>query len=280
MFDNAKIELNEKNVDALGNISVFPAEVKDLFEIGEEALTPAQTILNSVSKNAEEMLTEDVFFNEGLNADELRLCAAKAKGNQMRKVSMMRTSASVSAGAAAPIDVSSAVPVNVDTLYNLNNFSVGNHLLLKVTTNGIAKLTSAIQFGAETVVGTVIFTVDENSIPTIVADSVNRLKDFDVVSFLPQDDTYYVLYSVYSGGGSVVFTLQSSTTLTICSMPSLCLWRRITSQVFSVRLWKRNCRVPSASRESARKSASSPLSAWRMYWIPTLSVATASCALP
>ena len=215
MFDNAKIELNEKNVDALGNISVFPAEVKDLFEIGEEALTPAQTILNSVSKNAEEMLTEDVFFNEGLNADELRLCAAKAKGNQMRKVSMMRTSASVSAGAAAPIDVSSAVPVNVDTLYNLNNFSVGNHLLLKVTTNGIAKLTSAIQFGAETVVGTVIFTVDENSIPTIVADSVNRLKDFDVVSFLPQDDTYYVLYSVYSGGGSVVFTLQSSTTYNV-----------------------------------------------------------------
>ena len=34
--------------------------------------------------------------------------------------------------------------------------------------------------------------------------------------------------------------------------------------VFSVRLWRRNCRAPSASRESARKSASSPLSAWRM----------------
>ena len=29
----------------------------------------------------------------------------------------------------------------------------------------------------------------------------------------------------------------------LLSMPSLCLWQRITLQVFSVRLWKKNCRV-------------------------------------
>ena len=35
-----------------------------------------------------------------------------------------------------------------------------------------------------------------------------------------------------------------------------------------------------ASRAFARKSASSPLSAWRTYWIPTSSEAAVSCALP
>lgn len=213
MFDNAKIELNEKNADALGNISVFPAEVKNLFEIGEEALTPAQTILNSVSKNAEEMFTEDVFFNEGLNAEDIFLCDAKAKVHNMRQMSMMRVSANTSA--AASIDVSSAVPVEVDTVYNLSGFSAGKQLLLKVTTDGIAKLSSVIQFVEATVVGTIIFTVDENSVPTLVANSINRIQNFDIVSCLPKVGPYYVLYTVYSGGGQVALTLQTSTTYSV-----------------------------------------------------------------
>ena len=214
MFEDVQTKLSPESVDFMENGGIQTIQEANILDLGESLVTPAQNILDSVSKNAKESLGEDVLFDEGLNADELRLCAAKAKGNIMRRMSVMSTYANTTAS--TPIDVSSAIPINVDTVYTINNFAAGKQLLVKVETAGIAKLSSAIRFTAPTTVGTVIFTVDGNSVPTIVADSVNVIEDFDILSCLPQGGgSYYVLYTVYNGGGNVALTLQTSTTYSV-----------------------------------------------------------------
>lgn len=206
MFKDVNTELSAENVVFTGNVDINLSPIADISELIESNLTPAQNIVNADLQNAKVALSEDMLFNEGLSADELRICAAKAKGNIMRRMSV----ASANTASGTPIDVSSAIPANVNTLYTINGLAPGKHLLVKVETTGIAKLTSAIYFSAAMSVGSVIFTVDENSVPTIVADSINVIEEYDVLSCLPKGSPYYVLYTVYAGTGEMVLRLQTS----------------------------------------------------------------------
>ena len=142
MFKDVNTELSAENVASTGNVDINLSPIADISELIESNLTPAQNIVNADLQNAKVALSEDMLFNEGLSADELRICAAKAKGNIMRRMSVV--SANTASG--TPIDVSSAIPANVNTLYTINGLAPGKHLLVKVETAGIAKLTSAIYF--------------------------------------------------------------------------------------------------------------------------------------
>lgn len=111
------------------------------------------------------------------------------------------------------VDVSGANEVNLDTVYTIADFNANSELMLKVTISSLCKLSAVILFSASVSMETIIFTVDEENNATILADSVNMISNFNIASCLPQTEgTYYVLFSVFSGGGTAALMLQSSTT--------------------------------------------------------------------
>lgn len=108
------------------------------------------------------------------------------------------------------VDLNTANEVVPDTIYQIAGFTENIELLVKISTQGIRKLSSVIQFDAAVVVETLVFTVDASNNATVIADSVNMLNEFDILSFLPDGGVYYVLYTVYGGGGNAAIYLPSS----------------------------------------------------------------------
>lgn len=153
---------------------------------------------------------------EGLNLKELRISAAKAKSAFVRQMAVADDTSSTGTDIAnSGIDLSSAVEVNADTVYQVSDFTAGHQLMLKISTQGMPKLSAVIQFDAAAVIETAIFKVDANNNPTIVADSVNMINNFDIASCLPDGGVYYVIFEVYSGGGNAGVCLLKSLTYSV-----------------------------------------------------------------
>ena len=67
---------------------------------------------------------------------------------------------------------------SANAVYQIAGFTANNQLLLKVSTQGMRKLSSVIQFDAAVVVESLIFTLDTNNNATVIADSVNLFDNF------------------------------------------------------------------------------------------------------
>lgn len=135
--------------------------------------------------------------------DDVVLASAMAKIDQTEKTLTTGKSS---------VDVSGAIDVNLDTVYTIADFTANHVLLLKVTLPSLTKLSAVIRFSAAVSVETTIFSVDEENNPTILADNTNMISNFNIASYVPQTaGTYYVLFSVFSGGGTAALLLQSST---------------------------------------------------------------------
>lgn len=109
------------------------------------------------------------------------------------------------------IDVSDAIEIQPNTQYDLEGFTAGYELFLKLSSTGLQKLTTYIEFAAVVDIETYIFTVDANYEPTIIAISNNLLTTSDIASCLMNaNETYYVIMHVNSGGGDAAFAFLTS----------------------------------------------------------------------
>lgn len=171
-------------------------------EVTGEVETPAQKMM----KGAKAVKTLRLPLTT--TKEKAQLLSLSINSNATRAKALR--SASNAPESRTSIDLSSANEISANTVYQLGSFTADSQLLVKLSTQGIRKLSSVIQFDAAAVVETLIFTVDASNNATVIANSVNMINNFDIVSFLPNGDVYYVLYTVYAGGGNAAIYLPSS----------------------------------------------------------------------
>lgn len=198
--------MKEKILGSLKNEGVIPQTIPlnapEIKEIKGAIETPAQKMMKGAHTVKTLTISDEFSKNEG------KLLTLSIASNA-RRVNALKDISSL-AEPQVSIDPSTAIEVEPDTVYQVGGFTENQQLLVKISTQGIGKLSSVIQFDAAVVVESLVFTLDETGSATVVADSVNMLSDFDIVSILPNGGVYYVLYMVYAGGGNAAIFLPKS----------------------------------------------------------------------
>ncbi|WP_405744500.1 hypothetical protein [Anaerovibrio slackiae] len=197
----------DKQISTLLSLKEVPVEKANICEGNPSNYNPVKHILNKFNKNKE--CSMRLFDGDKDMLGNINLASAKHQNHILHNESDDESDDS--------IDVSNAVPIQPNTTYNLTSFSSGQQLLLSITPTSSCKLSAYIDFGSNNVlVGVIVFTVDENSVPTVVANSVNMLNNSDVASCIANNGTtYYIMYQVYSGGGAATIAASTATTYSI-----------------------------------------------------------------
>lgn len=202
-MQDIKVDLESKAlVEKSGQApKILPLDSPVLEEVKGDVETPAQKMM----KGAKEIKTLSLpkQDNESSNTITVFMNSNARRTKALQEVSKA-TEPRIN------IDLSTANEISPNVVYQIGGMVANTQLLTKVSTQGIPKLTSVVQFDAAVVVETLVFTVDASNNVTTIVDSVNMLNNMDIVSFLPSGGVYYVLYMVYAGGGNAAVYLPSS----------------------------------------------------------------------
>lgn len=197
----------EKQFETMFNLKEVPVEEVNISKGNPSNYNPFTHIMNKFEKKREKNI-HLLDYDKDMIAN-ISMASTKHQNSVLHKKANDDSNDS--------IDVSNAVSIQPNTTYNLNSFSSGQQLLLSITPNSSCKISAYIDFGSNDVlVGAIIFTVDENSVPIIKANSVNMLNNSNVASCIADSGTtYYIMYQVYSGGGAATIAASTATTYSI-----------------------------------------------------------------